>query len=113
MMMKPSEHLKKDRLDRYVFIATEIGFGTIQFEYFDARCERWLCLTDTAVAYVLTKDKKTCITTYAVERFEELTFICGGRVPRKIQKAYKRNLEKMRKRGLTKQSLWVYNKYRN
>jgi hypothetical protein len=99
MMMKPSEHLKRDRLDRYVFIATEIGFGTIKYEQYDSKCKRWLCLTDTAVTYIMDEKKTTCITVYAVERYEELTFICGGRVPQKIQKAYRKNLEKMRKRG--------------
>ena len=99
MMLKPSEHLKKERLERYVFIATEIGFGTIKFEYFDTISRRWKCLTDTGVAYVLNEEKTVCITTYVVERFEELTFLCDGQVPRYIKKVYKKNLEKLRKRG--------------
>lgn len=88
---RPSPHLINDRMERYVFIATEIGFGEIVAEHYNPACDRWSLLSDTGITFIVDGNKETCITLYIVDSFEELTFICGGNVPKKVKNAFKKN----------------------
>ena len=63
----PSEHLINHRMERYMTIQMEVGFGN-KFVLVADRETKYECITDTGVIMVISKDtykgKRLLITTY-------------------------------------------------
>ena len=80
-------HLSEDRLDRVVFIATEIGYGNVIKEklYHDeTRGTFWRQLTDTGVLIVRTEDKNKVITLWLANINQATETYNGARLPQYV-----------------------------
>lgn len=82
--MKLTYHAREERLDRLVFIATEIGFGSPVGQRFDHESQRWYIVTDTGVLMVKNRACDTLITAF-IATIDEAMFACEGNVPRQVR----------------------------
>ena len=84
-----SRHLKEDRLDRLVAIATTIGFGNVIKEA--EHNEATAMLTDTGVIYIVDKAQKFVITVYVATIEEMVAMYEGQNIPPFLWKKIKKN----------------------
>lgn len=92
--LKASKHVTTDRMERFLTIALELGFGTTIKEKTtpDGITTR---LSDTGIIAIFGEDG-TLVTGYTLYP-EVLTFLYDGNVPRWLLDKYK----KLEKRGMT------------
>jgi hypothetical protein len=64
MMIKMSPHASADRLDRMMYIVTEIGVGEPALSYVEVEYRRKITLTDTGVVLVQDERTEMLITAY-------------------------------------------------
>lgn len=92
-----SEHFKRERADRYVFIATTIGMGKVIHSHKQAY-NKWgtepcvVDITDTGVAIVRTEDN-IVVTMYILTITEALTYF-DGVVPMVLEAIIRRNMKR-------------------
>ena len=92
-----SEHFKRERADRYVFIVTTIGLGKVIHSY-KQRYNKWgtepcvVDITDTGVAIVRTKDN-IIVTMYVLTITEAKTYF-DGVVPMVLEAIIRTNMKR-------------------
>lgn len=89
-----SKHMREDRLDRAVFIATTIGYGKIIYERKAEERDTISCLTDTGVMIV--KNSAGVIITMYIANFQQMAYCTYNNAPQWLINTIKKN-EKYRK----------------
>lgn len=92
----PTTHLIEDRMDRVIFIATEIGFGEIVEEFYieDNHGKHYECVTSTGVIIVKDLTKKVVVTMF-IGRLAQIKRLYKDReIPRGLLAIIKRNEKK-------------------
>lgn len=88
-----SKHVTEDRMDRYLFIATHMGFGEIIYETWDDDKYNYKCITSTGVVLVLSPDKETVITLFLGD-YDKIYALMKGEVPPELKKTLKQYAKK-------------------
>ena len=89
-----SHHLRADRLDRVVYIATTIGYGNVVFERHSPNTPTVSCLTDTGVLIV--KDEEGMIITMYIAEYKQANYVTHNNTPQWLSNVIKKNLQKRR-----------------
>ena len=92
-----TKHMKEDRINRAVFIATTVGFGEVIAEKYVAKKQSISCLTDTGV--IIVKNEENVIVTMYIATYQQAQAIAGKNFPLAVAKKVRSN----EKRGLIKQ----------
>ena len=102
--MTMSKHVKEDRLDRMVYIATTIGFGKVIFERVND--DRRECITDTGVLMVKSITEDFLITAYIMSVDKAIAIfrnICGdGRMPTYLYETIRKNAKHVKLQNTVK-----------
>lgn len=91
--MKMSTHASKDRADRLTYIALNVGFGNILYEFKTDHHSRE-CITDTGVLLVMAENEDVLITAYVIDIDKAIAlFRTGGyaRIPEKVYAKIRNN----------------------
>ena len=99
--MKMSAHASNDRADRLTYIALNVGFGNIIYEFKTDRHTRE-CITDTGVLLVMAENDDTLITAYVLDMDKAIAlFRQGGyaRIPEKMYSKIRNNHSHVKKQN--------------
>lgn len=66
--MKITKHMTNDRMERYMYIATHMGFGEVVDEFYEE--DKCICITSTGILIVKSADKKTVITMFIAKAYQ-------------------------------------------
>lgn len=97
--MTISKHLMRDRADRYTFIATQIGIGTVIHTYQHphsptGNTPATISITSTGIALVKNPDTDMLITMYVLTLKEATNYFDNGILPMVLDGIIRRNMKR-------------------
>ena len=85
-------HMKKDRINRAVFIAMTVGFGNVVHTKYCKESNTYSYLTDTGV--IIIKDPKDVIITMYLANVAQAYAVSGGQLSKALLKIVQKNIAK-------------------